>query len=137
LRACRSPKTLAADLFPDQLTCSFLPPVLYHVTATSLVTYDDLAADRKVTTDAEPYGGYCRLRHAKDRGCANELAIAIGTMSTANMLPSTIDTYLDLTEETEIVLEHQVGGDVRHVYLQGVWEQSSWHVFARIAIHRL
>ena len=114
-----------------------LGPGLYHVTATSLVTYDDLAGDRKVTTDAEPYGGYCRLRHAEDAGCGNERALAIGTMSTANMIPSTIDTYLEVEDEARIVLEHQVGPDVAHIYLQGTWEGSSWHVFARIAIHKL
>ncbi len=110
---------------------------LYHVTASSLVTYDDLAARGKVTTDAEPYGGYCRLRYAGDAGCDNEQAICVGTMSTANMLPSLIDTYLEVTEEVGIVLEHQIGSDVAHVYLQGIWEDSSWHVFARIAIHRM
>jgi hypothetical protein len=114
-----------------------LGPGLYHVTASSLVTYDDLAAKGKVTTDAEPYGGYCRLRFAKDAGCDNEQAICVGTMSTANMLPSLIDTYLEVTEEVGIVLEHQIGNNVAHVYLQGIWEDSSWHVFARIAIHRM
>jgi hypothetical protein len=106
----------------------------YHVTATSLVTYDDMAAFGKVTTDAEPYGGYCRLRRAEDVGCANEKALAVGTMSNANMVPSTIDAYLELAEETRLVLEHQVGANVDHLYLQGIWEKSSWHVFARIAI---
>jgi hypothetical protein len=70
-------------------------------------------------------------------GCDNEDAICIGTMSTANMLASTIDTYLEVRREARIVLEHQVGNDVAHIYLQGVWENSSWHVFARMAIHRL
>ena len=70
-----------------------LQPGLYHITGSSLVTYDDLAADRKVTTDAEPYAGYCRLRRATDVACDNKIAIAIGTMSTANMLPSMFETY--------------------------------------------
>jgi hypothetical protein len=110
---------------------------LYRVSATSLVTYDDMAADGKVTTDAEPLGGYCRLRRAADVGCDNEQAIAVGTMSSANMLPSMIETYVDLAEETAVVLEHQVGNRLDHLYLQGVWEKSSWHVFARIAIQKL
>lgn len=114
-----------------------LGPGLYHITASSLVTYDDLASPGRVSTDAEPCAGYCRLRHARDAGCGNELAIAVGTMSTANMLASMIDTYLEVRDEAAIVLEHQVGNDVAHIYLQGIWESSSWHVFARIAVHKL
>ena len=114
-----------------------LAPGLYHIHASSLVTYDDWAAKGRVTTDTQPYAGYSRLPHAGEVGCGNEDAIAIGTMSTANMIPSMIDTYLEVKEEARVVLEHQVGNDVAHIYLQGIWESSSWHVFARIAIHRL
>jgi|GEM_PF-1161627 len=114
-----------------------LEPGLYHITGSSLVTYDDWAALGRVTTDTQPYAGYCRLRYAEDPGCGNEDAICIGTMSTANMLASTIDTYLELKSRRRIVLEHQVGNNVAHIYLQGIWENSSWHVFSRIAIHRL
>jgi hypothetical protein len=114
-----------------------LRPGLYHITASSLVTYDDLAAPGRVTTDPQPFAGYSRLRHAADVGCGNEQALAIGTMSTANMLASLIDTWLEIKAEARIVLEHQVGNNVDHIYLQGIWEQSSWHVFARIAIQRV
>ena len=116
-----------------------LRPGLYHITACSLVTYDDWAAPGRVTTDTQPYGGYSRLRYAEDVGCGNEKAIAIGTMSTANMLASTIDTYFEVEagSTARIVLEHQVGNNVEHIYLQGIWESSSWHVFARISIRRL
>lgn len=109
----------------------------YHITGCSIVTYDDLATPGHVTTDAQPYAGYCRLRRVEDIACGNEKAICIGTMSTANMLPSTFETYLEVPYETRIILEHQVGNDVEHIYLQGIWENSSWHVFARIAIRRL
>jgi hypothetical protein len=67
----------------------------------------------------------------------NEEAIAIGTMSTANMTPSTIDTYFQVNEPVRIVLEHQVGNKVDDIYLQGTWMSSSWHVFARISIRRV
>lgn len=116
-----------------------LRPGLYHVTGCSLVTYDDWAAAGRVTMDTQPLAGYCRLRYAEDVGCGNEKAIAIGTMSTANMLASMIDTYLEVEAGTtaRIVLEHQVGNEVDHIYLQGIWANSSWHVFARISIRRL
>jgi hypothetical protein len=78
-----------------------------------------------------------RLRYAEDVGCGNEDASYIGTMSTASMIPSMIDTYLEVKERAQIVLEHQVGNDVAHIYLQGIWENSSWHVFARIALQKL
>jgi hypothetical protein len=116
-----------------------LRPGLYHITTSSLVTYDDLAPQGRVTTDVHPYAGYSRLRYAADVGCGNEKAIAIGTIGTANMVPSLIDTYLEVEDgaTARIVLEHQVGNDVSHLYLQGIWESSSWHVFARISIHRV
>lgn len=116
-----------------------LRPGLYHITGCSLVTYDDWAAPGRVTMDTQPLAGYCRLRYAADVGCGNEKAIAIGTMGTANMLASMIDTYLEVEAGTtaRIVLEHQVGNKVDHIYLQGIWENSSWHVFARLSIRRL
>jgi hypothetical protein len=114
-----------------------LGPGLHHITATSNVTYDGIASPGRVSTDAEPFGGYCRLRHAEDAGCANERAIAIGTISNANMVPSTIDTWLEVQDSARIVLEHQVGNEIAHLYLQQNALSSSWHVFARIAIQRL
>ena len=112
-------------------------PEIFGVNPGIRAKCDDWAAKGRVTTDTQPYAGYSRLRHAGEVGCGNEDAIAIGTMSTANMIPSMIDTYLEVKEEARVVLEHQVGNDVAHIYLQGIWESSSWHVFARIAIHRL
>jgi hypothetical protein len=114
-----------------------LGPGLYHITGMSAVTYDDLASPGKVTTDCEPFAGYCRLRYADKPACTNEEAIAIGTMSTANMLPSTFETWLEVKDHARIVLEHQVGANVEHIYLQGIWANSSWHVFARIAIQKI
>lgn len=109
----------------------------YHIVASSLVTYDDLAMPGRVSTVAEPYGGYCRLRYADTPGCDNDDAIAVGTMSTANMIPSLIDCMLVVKDEARIVLEHQVGNEVAHIYLEGIWANSTWHVFARIAVERL
>jgi len=114
-----------------------LGPGLHHITASSIVTYDDLAGTGHVLTKIDPFAGYCRLRYADMRGCDNEDAIAIGTMSTANMVPSLLETWLDVKDRARVVLEHQVGPDVANLYLEGTWAKSSWHAFARIAIRRL
>jgi hypothetical protein len=120
-----------------------LGPGVYHITGSSQVTYDDLAPHPRTggwNTEARPNGGYCRLRHASTvppGQIKNEAAIVVGTISNANMLPSLIDAYLDVPYQAEIVLEHQVGDDVAGIYLQDNAVGSSWHVFARIAIHRV
>ncbi|MEP7220400.1 MAG: hypothetical protein ABI876_15860 [Bacteroidota bacterium] len=116
-----------------------LKPGLYQITASSLVTYyDPNDPDQKtVLTRLRPFGGYCRLRYLEDAGCLNEQAIAIGTISTANMSPSLIDTWLLVKEESSIVLEHQVGANVENLYLQIYVVNSTWHVFARISIRRV
>jgi len=116
-----------------------LGPGAYHVTATSIVTCVDPAAADPTTVPMLPaaFGGYCRLRHLEDTDCPNEQAICVGTISNADMLPSTVDTFLHVERDARIVLEHQIGDKVDGVYLQVNAGSSSWHVFARIAIQRI
>lgn len=116
-----------------------LAPGAYHVTASSIVTYisGEGADPATVPMSLTPFGGYCRLRHADDVECPNDEALAIGTISNADMLPSLVDTYLLLKQDVRIVLEHQVGDDTDGIYLQVNAGGSSWHVFARISIRRL
>lgn len=120
-----------------------LGPGLYHITGSSQVTYNDLAPHPSSpgwNTEIRPNGGYCRLRYVEDQGCGNERAIVVGTISNANMLPSLVDTYLDVPHSAQIVLEHQVGfsdDDVQGIYLQDDATGSTWHVFARIALRRI
>jgi hypothetical protein len=120
-----------------------LGPGVYHITGSSQVTYNDLAPHPRTggwNTEARPSAGYCRLRHASTKPPAligNEKVIVVGTISNANMLPSLIDAYLDVPHQAELVLEHQVGEDVAGIYLQDNAAHSPWHVFARIAIHRV
>lgn len=116
---------------------------LYHITGSSQVTYNDLAPDPSSpgwNTEIRPNGGYCRLRYAADGGCGNEKAIVVGTISNANMVPSMVDTYLDVPHGAEIVFEHQVGftgEDVKGIYRQDDATGSTWHIFARIAVRRV
>lgn len=118
-----------------------LGPGVYHVTGSSQVTYNDLTNHPDQpgwNTEPIPNGGYCRLCYADNHGgtVGNEDAIAVGTLSNANMVPSLIDTWLDVPLGAEIVLEHQVGDVVKDIYLQDNAVNSTWHVFARIAITR-
>jgi hypothetical protein len=117
-----------------------LGPGVYHITGSSQVTYNDLdphPTSPGWNTEVRPNGGYCRLRHAADVGCGNEQAIVVGTISNANMLPSLIDTYLDVPHHAEVVLEHQVGDAVDGIYLQDDATGSPWHVFARVTVRRV
>jgi hypothetical protein len=118
-----------------------LGPGVYHVTGSSQVTYNDLTEHPEEpgwNTEPIPNGGYCRLCYADNHGgtVGNQDAIAVGTISSANMLPSLIETWLDVPRGAEIVLEHQVGDLVKDIYLQDNAVHSTWHVFARVAIAR-
>jgi len=115
-----------------------LMPGVYHITASSIITpYDPRTdTDGRVSPQARPWGGYCRLRY-RDKPAREDTPIALGTISNANMIPSLIDTFLRADHPVEIVLDHQAGEEVEGLYLQVAVTGSSWHVFARIAIQRL
>ncbi|HET6232151.1 MAG TPA: hypothetical protein VFE05_18905 [Longimicrobiaceae bacterium] len=115
-----------------------LQPGTYHITASSIVTpfFPETDTDGRVTPQPRPYGGYARLRYA-DKAAREDTPIALGTISHVNMLPSLIDTYLHVDEPVEIMLDHQAGAHTEDLYLQVAVEDSSWHIFARISIHRL
>lgn len=113
-----------------------LPPGTYHITAVSIVTPHRDTDTERLTLDPQPWAGYCRLRY-RDKPARTDKPIALGTISNANMLPSTIDTYLHLEKTAELVLEHQIGETPQGFYLQVNVGGSPDHVFARISIHRL
>jgi hypothetical protein len=115
-----------------------LRPGTYHITASSIVTpfYPEFDTDGRVTPQLRPYGGYARLRYS-DKPAREDRPIALGTISHVNMLPSMIDTYLQVDHPVEIMLDHQAGAHVQGLYLQVAVENSSWHIFARISILRL
>jgi glycosyl transferase family 2 len=116
-----------------------LGPGLYHITGCSIVMYNDPdhPVDGRMSIEIRPFGGYCRLRRAADVDCPNEKAIAIGTMTNSNLLPSLIDTYFNVEQETRIVLEHQIGKEIANMFLQLYVVESTWHVFARLSIERV
>jgi hypothetical protein len=116
-----------------------LGPGLYHITGSSIVTYNDPdhEVDGRMSTELRPYGGYCRLRKAADVGCQNGQAIAIGTMTNSNLMPSLIDTYVNVETESTILLEHQIGEAIENMFLQMYVVESTWHVFARLSIERV
>jgi hypothetical protein len=122
-----------------------LTPGIYHITAVSIVSYFEGEAPRGGVPSKNPaLGGYCRRRVESRPGCAtseeclNEDAVAIGTMTSANLLPSLIDTYLQVDKpEARLVLEHQIGAEVAGVNLQLYVVNSTWHVMARISISRV
>lgn len=115
-----------------------LKPGTYHITASSIVTYYDPKTDTdgRVTNLARSWGGYSRLRY-RDKPAREDKPIQVGTISSANMLPSLIDTYLKVDKDAEIVLEHQAGEKVEGLYLQVTVGGSADHIFARISIQRL
>ncbi|HEX4497426.1 MAG TPA: hypothetical protein VIE43_17265 [Thermoanaerobaculia bacterium] len=115
-----------------------LKPGTYHITASSIVTFFDPATDTdgKVTNQARSWGGYCRLRY-KDKPAREDPPIQFGTVNSANMLPSLIDTYLKVDKTAEIMLDHQAGEKVEGLYLQVTVGGSAAHIFARISIERL
>ena len=133
----------------DQTGVVTLKPGRYHITAMSLVNYADPANPTVIPTVLAPPAGYARLRYLKDAlppdtvptadviNASNSKALSVGTGSDANALPSFMDTFLNVTDEAKLVVEHQVGEDVKGLYLQVNENDSVWHINARITIQRL
>ncbi len=90
-----------------------------------------------VATRAPANGGYCRLRLTTDSAEDREAGFVFGGISTANVVPSLIETYFTTDVKAQIVMEHQCGSSVGDVCLQSDAGGSTKHVFARICIRRL
>ncbi len=122
---------------------------LYHMTAMSLVNYYDMAKPTIIPTSLTPPVGYARLRYLEDAlppdvvptvdviNASNAKALSVGTGSDANALPSFMDTFLRVKDQAKLVVEHQVGDEVKDLYLQVNANGSVWHINARISIQRL
>lgn len=114
-----------------------LAPGTYHITGFSSTAYATQEPPEMVATRAPANGGYCRLRHASDSAEDRDAGIVFGGISTANVVPSLIETYFATEVTAQIVLEHQCGSNVSDVCLQSDAGGSTKHVFARLCIRRL
>lgn len=115
-----------------------LPPGTYHITGFSTTVYftgdepPEMVGSRSMAN-----GGYCRLRLAQDSPEDRDAGFVLGSVSTANAVPSLVETYFTTADAAQIVMEHQSGGEPKDVYLQVYSAGSSAHVFARLCIRRL
>ncbi|MCV7195553.1 hypothetical protein [Mycobacterium angelicum] len=126
-----------------------LQPGRYHITASSIVNYYDSANLTTIPMNPTPAAGYARLRRLEDAtppnakptlhliNSSNSKALSVGTGSNADVIPSLMETFLKVDTETKLVVEHQVGDQVKDIYLQVNGNGSIWHINARIAIQRL
>lgn len=126
-----------------------LAPGTYHITGSSLVTYNSGAEPPEMATMRIPASaGYSRLRvyvpglttsPGSLRGIENSdpSVICLGTPSTANMGNSLVETYYTTDKPAQILFEHQSGSNPDHIFLRVFTENSKWHLFARICIRRM
>jgi hypothetical protein len=115
-----------------------LPSGTYHITGFSTTVYYTGEEPPEMVEPRSPAnGGYCRLRRAEEDPEDRDAGFVFGSISTANAIPSLVETYFTTAEEARIVMEHQCGSDVKDVYLQVYSGGSSAHVFARLGIRRL
>jgi hypothetical protein len=133
----------------DQTGVVTLKEGLYRITAMSLVNYYDTANPIIIPTSLTPPAGYARLRYLEDAlppdvvptieviDASNAKALSVGTGSDANALPSFMETFVRVDDEAKLVVEHQVGDDVKGLYLQANANGSIWHINARISIQRI
>ncbi len=114
----------------------------YHIAAFSLLS--NMRNDEREDAKDATLPGYCALFRVV-KGADDEM-LRTGTMMNASYhTPSFIDTFLKLSETTDVQLKHQIGGTEEHVqdiYLQikassDSENQSSNHVFATMTIRRL
>lgn len=115
-----------------------LPPGTYHLTGFSTTVYNTGDEPPEMVTSRSPAnGGYCRLRRAEEEAEDRDAGFALGSIATANAVPSLIETYFSTADEARIVMDHQSGSDPADVYLQVYSNGSAKHVFARLSIRRL
>lgn len=127
----------AIQLDPETGVVS-LKPGTYRISGASVVTYFDAEADTdgRVSAQIRPNASYAMLLHPGEASRDDE-PLALGTVATANMDPSLIDTILTFDADTQIVLMHQAGRDVDGIFLRVYVDNSDKHVMARLIIQRL
>jgi len=118
-----------------------LQPGCYHISACSIVTsFTEQDIDGRVTTVPRPNGSYAMLRYWTDTTGRTD-SICLGTVSTANMDPSLIETYLEVKDAPVAIQVVHQAGDLSEtwprLFLQVYVDDSADHVFARISIRKL
>jgi len=136
------------------IQCDFTTGVItmaagvYHITGLSIATYFNDAEPPEMTTIRSPASaGYCRLRRFDPnfvvpsgmRGIENDdpSIICIGSPSSANLTPSTVEAYFETDKTAQMILEHQSGSNPDHIYLRVYTQNSKWHAQARLCFRRL
>jgi hypothetical protein len=126
-----------------------LVPGAYRLSGMSTVAYHTASGPPESTTVRSPAAaGYCRLRAfdpTRPEDPLDLLAVAnddpsvicVGSTSTANMVPSLFEGFVERAAVTRIVLEHQSGSNPHQIYLRVFAQNSRWHALARLAIRRL
>lgn len=126
-----------------------LAPGSYHLSGLSIVGYDSSKEPPEMTATRSPAAaGYCRVRRINgDPGPeqldlraidnADPSVVCIGSMSSANLVPSLFETFLAASQITRLLVEHQTGSNPQDVLLRAFIGNSRWHAFARLAVRRL
>lgn len=114
-----------------------LAPGTYHITGFSSTAYATQEPAEMVATRAPVSAGYCRLRLTTESAEDRDAGFVFGGVSTANVVPSLVETYYSTDRPVSFVMEHQCGSKVEDICLQSDSGGSTHHVFARIAIRRL
>ncbi len=126
-----------------------LAPGFYHLSGLSMVGYDSSKEPPEMTATRSPAAaGYCRLRRVIGEPGPEQLdlraidnadpsVVCIGSMSSANLVPSLFETFLEASQATRIILEHQTGSNPQDILLRVFVGNSRWHAFARLAVRKL
>ena len=114
----------------------------YHISGFSQVVYfTGTEPAESMFVKSHAAAGYARLWNLAvpevQSPDSNADAISVGSGTSANAIPSMIDTYFHTDVDARIVLEHQCGSNVQDIYLHVYSENSPWHLFARLAIQKV
>lgn len=99
---------------------------LYHITASAATGIDGANSNQEA---------YCQLSYACQIK-AQQGPISIGSQAVPDMIPSLVDTFLRVDDDTSIVLEYQIDQSTAKETLQ-VNSDSKLQVFSRISILKM
>ncbi|NTX54883.1 hypothetical protein [Myxococcus sp. CA039A] len=145
VEACSPERSIRLDLKTGVIT---VPPGTYDISGYSSVVYLTGQEEDGMVTNKSPTanGGYCRLRLAggDSETIPNDdpRVLVVGSICTANAIPSMVRAWFSTTVEARLILEHQSGESAERIVqrhksttAQGV--SSTWHYFARLSVTRV